>query len=262
ARRWKIFWSYLPDWCLTIFLWVDGYRRVFSVTDTSLAHPFSDPERIKVWQLAIYAGVIPAIIIILTGALIRRSIWDVHSGILGLVLNLGLTVTFTDILKITAGRPRPDLYARCQLPADLTENPVHGLVSWTVCTRTDLLQDGFRSFPSGHSSFAWAGMWYLILYAAAKMRISNRRGYTWKAWILLPPLSCAALVSISRTMDYRHHSTDVIAGAIIGILAAWFAYRQFYPPLSHPQAYKPYSPRIPKDEEIPLHSFNGRPSVE
>lgn len=73
--------------------------------------------------------------------------------------------TLTD--QITAGRPRPDLYARCQLPADLTENPVHGLVSWTVCTRTDLLQDGFRSFPSGHSSFAWAGMWYLILYAAA-----------------------------------------------------------------------------------------------
>lgn len=61
------------------------------------------------------------------------------------------------------------------------------------------------------------------------MRISNRRGYTWKSWLLLAPLSCAALVSVSRTMDYRHHSTDVIAGAIIGVLAAWFAYRQFYP---------------------------------
>jgi len=22
ARHWRIFWSYLPDWCLTIFLWV------------------------------------------------------------------------------------------------------------------------------------------------------------------------------------------------------------------------------------------------
>ncbi len=33
-------------------------------------------------------------------SLIRRSFWDVHSGILGLVLALGLTVTFTDILKV------------------------------------------------------------------------------------------------------------------------------------------------------------------
>lgn len=61
------------------------------------------------------------------------------------------------------------------------------------------------------------------------MRISNRRGYTIKAWILLAPLMCAILVCVSRTMDYRHHATDVIAGSIIGILGAWFAYRQYYP---------------------------------
>ena len=70
-------------------------------------------------------------------------------------------------MQITAGRPRPDLFSRCQLPDSLTQNPVHGLTSWTACTRFDLLKDGFRSFPSGHSSFAWTGMWYLILYSAA-----------------------------------------------------------------------------------------------
>lgn len=69
--------------------------------------------------------------------------------------------------QITVGRPRPDLFSRCQLPPDLTSNPVHGLTSWTVCTRTDMLQEGFRSFPSGHSSFAWTGMWYLELYLMA-----------------------------------------------------------------------------------------------
>jgi hypothetical protein len=25
------------------------------------------------------------------------------------------------------------------------------------------------------------------------------------------------------------HATDVIAGAIVGVLASWYAYRQFYP---------------------------------
>lgn len=89
-------------------------------------------------------------------------------------------MTFTDIVKvsivlaqdeadnqITVGRPRPDLFSRCQLPAGLTSNPTHGLTSWTVCTQTDKLQDGFRSFPSGHSSFGWTGMWYLELYLMA-----------------------------------------------------------------------------------------------
>lgn len=33
-------------------------------------------------------------------ALVRRSFWDAHSGILGLVLSLGLTVTFTNIVKV------------------------------------------------------------------------------------------------------------------------------------------------------------------
>lgn len=71
------------------------------------------------------------------------------------------------------------------------------------------------------------------------MRISNRRGYIWKSWILLAPLSCSTLISLSRTMDYQHHSTDVIAGAIIGILAAWFSYRQFYPVSPQPSRFIP-----------------------
>ncbi|ORX38970.1 phosphatidic acid phosphatase type 2/haloperoxidase [Kockovaella imperatae] len=254
-RTLKLVWSYLPDWVLTIGLWVDGYRRLFSVTDASLAHPYAEHERIPVWLLAVLCGIVPAILIVLMGAGIQRSAWDVHCGILGLILGLGLSQTFTTIIKITAGRPRPDLFSRCQLPEDLTSNPVHGLTSWTVCERTDLLTEGFRSFPSGHASFAWTGMWYLILYAAAKLRLFNRRSHTWKSWILLAPLSCAALVSISRTMDYRHHSTDVIAGGIIGILAGWLSYRQFYPSLGDSASYKPYSPRIPpSDQGIPLHT--------
>lgn len=115
------------------------------------------------------------------------------------------------------------------------------------------------------------------------MRINNRRGYTWKAWVLLIPLLCSTLVSISRTMDYRHHATDVIAGALVGIAASWFSYRQYYPvchlaappagasrcelicqPVTAPQSYKPYSPRIPHTDSqstsLPLHNKQTRRS--
>lgn len=46
-----------------------------------------------------------------------------------------------------------------------------------------------------------------LFVAPAEMRIWDRRGYTLKSWLLLIPVSAAALISISRTMDYRHHAT-------------------------------------------------------
>ena len=63
----------------------------------------------------------------------------------------------------------------------------------------------------------------------AELHVFNNLGYTYKSWLLLAPIACAALVSISRTMDYRHHATDVIAGSIIGIIGAWWGYRQYFP---------------------------------
>jgi diacylglycerol diphosphate phosphatase/phosphatidate phosphatase len=44
---------------------IEGYRRVFDVTDTSLAHPYTHHERIPVWLLAIICGLVPALMIII-----------------------------------------------------------------------------------------------------------------------------------------------------------------------------------------------------
>lgn len=69
------------------------------------------------------------------------------------------------------------------------------------------------------------------------------------------PVSASTLVSISRTMDYRHHATDVIAGAVIGIIVGWWGYRQYYPPLVASKSWQPYEPRIPRDAELPVHGL-------
>lgn len=60
-------------------------------------------------------------------------------------------------------------------------------------------------------------------------------------------------------MDYRHHATDVIAGAIIGLATGWWGYRQYYPALASRKSWKPYSPRIPRDDGIPLHNVENVP---
>lgn len=71
------------------------------------------------------------------------------------------------------------------------------------------------------------------------------------------PTLAAALISISRIMDARHHPFDVISGSALGMTVAWLAYRQYFPPISEPwkkgRAYPirnwATGPRIPRLEE-------------
>lgn len=98
-----------------------------------------------------------------------------------------------------------------------------------------------------------------------------------KAWISLVPFLAAALVAVSRTMDYRrtclsyyihlfsptHHSIrpdhwhDVLVGAALGAVLAYFSYRQYYPSLSSENSHRPYSPRIKREdtEILPTHNL-------
>jgi diacylglycerol diphosphate phosphatase / phosphatidate phosphatase len=89
------------------------------------------------------------------------------------VLSLAITGSFTQVTKITVGRPRPgmdglyplilhlsevsilllDIIDRCQ-PSAGSVDPPFGLTSSAICRQTNaaILIDGFRSFPSGHAS--------------------------------------------------------------------------------------------------------------
>ena len=50
--------------------------------------------------------------------------------------------------------------------------------------------------------------------------------------IVLVPTLGAALVAGTRIMDARHHAFDVIFGALLGMVIAWIAYRQYFPSIS------------------------------
>ena len=103
---------------------------------------------------------------------------------MGLGLGLAITFFFVEGLKNLIGKPRPDLLSRCNMdPAIVQQYAVGGeggqlplwnlLISSTACRQPDTkkLDDGFLSFPSGHTAFSWAGMSYLALYLCAKSSI-------------------------------------------------------------------------------------------
>ena len=66
------------------------------------------------------------------------------------------------------------------------------------------------SFPSGHTAASFAAMTALFL---AKMK---------KAWIAA--LILAVLIAFSRVYFYVHYPTDVLGGAVVGILSGIIGY--------------------------------------
>src|SRR5256885_11948221 len=54
------------------------------------------------------------------------------------------------------------------------------------------------SFPSGHSSSSFAGLFYLSLYLAAKLHVLDQRGEVWRTVIVLIPTLAASLIAGDR----------------------------------------------------------------
>ncbi|RKF64186.1 putative diacylglycerol pyrophosphate phosphatase 1 [Erysiphe neolycopersici] len=196
--------SYVFDWLIILVTTVLGVfagslvpnKRPFSLGNPEISFPYQINEKVSTQKLGIYALIIPAFIILaiclvlVPGPTISRStprsaiwhrrLWELHVGWLGLCLSLSSSIFITGIMKNLFGKPRPDLLSRC-IPdlANLEKYRVGGffgtnVVSADICQQTDpyIFEDGFRSYPSGHSSFASGGLIYLSLYLASKLAFS------------------------------------------------------------------------------------------
>lgn len=115
----------------------------------------------------------------------RRGLALNAIGAIGSLVAAGAAV---QVLKHLAGRPRP----RMDLPA------------WEYFGPT--LSSDLHSFPSGHAatSFALAG-----LIAARYPRLA------------LPLYLAAALVCLGRVAGGSHYLSDVLGGALLGLMLGW-----------------------------------------
>ena len=117
----------------------------------------------------------------------RRKLWEWNAAWMGLGLAISSAIFLSEGLKDLTGKPRPFFLAVCDpdlSPESIRRHQVGGLgnsldsavpivVDWHICRQTDQgkLRDAFASWPSGHSSFSWAGMLYLSLFICAKFAV-------------------------------------------------------------------------------------------
>ncbi|KAI4339029.1 hypothetical protein MLD38_024016 [Melastoma candidum] len=211
---------------VAVLLIIEPFHRFVGVDMmTDLKYPLKS-NTVPFWAVPLFAIVLPFV-----GILIiyfrRRDVYDLHHAILGLLFSVLLTAVITESIKNAVGRPRPDFFYRCFPHGNATFNPVTKNV---MCNGDKaVIKEGYKSFPSGHTSGSFAGLGFLALYLSGKIRAFDRRGHVSKLGLVLLPYLVAALVGVSRVDDYWHHWQDVFAGALLGTVISTFCYLQFFP---------------------------------
>ncbi|XP_009134688.1 putative lipid phosphate phosphatase 3, chloroplastic [Brassica rapa] len=237
--------THMHDWIILVLLVIlecilliihPFYRFVGKDMMTDLSYPLKS-NTVPIWSVPVYAMLLPLAIFIFI-YFRRRDVYDLHHAVLGLLYSVLVTAVLTDSIKNAVGRPRPDFFWRC-FPDG---KAVYDALGDVICHGDkSVIREGHKSFPSGHTSWSFAGLGFLSLYLSGKIRAFDGKGHVAKLCIVILPLLVAALVGISRVDDYWHHWQDVFAGGLLGIVVSTFCYLQFFPPPYRTEAWGPYA---------------------
>ncbi len=195
-------------------------------------------EIVPIWAAALLAALVPIAVILLMQIRVR-SFWDVNNGVIGLLYGLICAAVFQVFVKWLIGGLRPHFLDVCKPDISKIANSADNLsfkgfrqlyFDREVCTGDESeINDSLESMPSGHTTAAFAGFVYLYLYLNAKLKVfSDYHPAMWKLVAIYAPILGAVLIGGALTIDEYHNWYDILAGAVIGTVFAFSAYRMTY----------------------------------
>lgn len=164
---------------------------------------------------------------ICTSCVIRHEERSTSDALSAYLISTGCSEFVTEALKRYIGRPRPNYFAMCAFDEDLL-----------ACTASQArINQSRKSFPSGHASLSFCAMTLTALWLLRLVVEQEIRGGKGKGTIVFAsrcfaatflPLSLSIFTAASRVHDNWHHTSDVVAGALIGGLSACFGFRVIF----------------------------------
>lgn len=222
-------------------IWGPPTTRGFFCDDQSLMYPYHE-NTISSTVLHLLGLYLPLLSLVLLESFLCRSkgasSWSHYWPVYNVVRWFLYGYVFNDLLKsigkCTIGRLRPHFFAACRPAfsngttcADLAHKVVQEYHEVYICqsqlsgVSEEVLKDLRVSFPSGHSAMAFYGLVFVALHI-------RRRRWPLPGSLLGPVIQLVCVVvawfvALSRVMDYKHHWSDVAAGSLLGVAAAFLA---------------------------------------
>lgn len=210
------------------------FKRGFFCADLSLRYPYQECT-ITVPMLLVMMLLLPMLFISVVEIMricrhfrmrqYLRNLWRSQA-----TFSFGFIATYltTELGKHVVGRLRPHFYNACQprLHDGSSCSDAHNAdvyMQHFYCSNPNLSSLQIRelhvSFPSAHSSLSFYSMCLLAFYVH---NVWQGRGSVRVMRHILQflLLMAAWYVSLSRVADYWHHWSDVLAGAVLGVVYA------------------------------------------
>ncbi|CAK9301699.1 unnamed protein product [Gordionus sp. m RMFG-2023] len=230
---------------ITLFKIGKPTNRGFFCDDQTLDYPYQE-STISTAVMVIYTLLIPIISIPLYEALgYHRNIvthtktlenkhkykmnflFNVYHNIWLFIFGYALTQTTIDIAKYSIGRLRPHFFDLCKPNFYQKCNPHIFIRNYTCTSGTSFrIREVKLSFVSGHAALACYSFVFLAYFL--QVHEATRRYTITKAILQAVYFWIALYTSYTRVSDFKHHWSDVFAGALFGSLTAILIMRYIY----------------------------------
>eukprot|EP00457_Paulinella_chromatophora_P003861 gb/GEZN01003869.1/.p1 GENE.gb/GEZN01003869.1/~~gb/GEZN01003869.1/.p1 ORF type:complete len:285 (+),score=33.36 gb/GEZN01003869.1/:74-856(+) len=218
-------------------------ERVFFERDPALSYPYVSAETIPTWLLVLLSTLLPWLTI-LGAQKLCTVVNPLHplgkerlKPHISFWLGMGMTYFFTEFFKHFVSFPRPHTFDRCDYARYSAALASGNFTSYFAATEpwmkgdiskcSAVVEDCFKSFPSGHASTAFMGLVWLALFlnfALAGLHNNSPWIPIAQKFIVIGLVFEAYYIAMTRVVDYHHNTQDVVGGAVLGTSSAFMAF--------------------------------------